>query len=109
MDVGRLPNGLELSRPQGPGMGSFRRSGAAGAMSPRRLNLAAPKRACLGELTSLEDYLPLKPESQAASTAQARRAMRVGSSELFGSPGDAQGVAREPWQAQPSWGDESTP
>ena len=34
--------------------------------------------------------------------------MRVGSSELFGSPWDAQSAAREPWQAEPSWGDEPT-
>jgi hypothetical protein len=35
--------------------------------------------------------------------------MRVGSSELFGSPGNAQGAARERWQAESSWGDEPTP
>ena len=54
-------------------------------MSPRHLNLAGPKRTCSGELASLEDYLPLKPVSQEPSTAQAGAAMRVGSSELFGS------------------------
>ena len=35
--------------------------------------------------------------------------MRVGSSELFGSPWDAQSAAREPWGAEPGWGDEPTP
>jgi len=34
--------------------------------------------------------------------------MRVGSSELFGSPWDAQSAAREPWRAVPGWGDEPT-
>jgi hypothetical protein len=64
-----------------------------------RLGLAALMRTCLGELASHEDYLPLKPMSQAASTAQAGAAMRVGSSELFGSLGDAQGAARASWRA----------
>jgi len=80
-----MPNGLELSRPQGQGNGSSWRNSASGAPIAGRLGLATLKRTCSGQGASLEDYLPLKPESQEASTAQARLAMRVGSSELFGS------------------------